>query len=77
MDFGGGEEKVRGFSVALNADKGCLKGVIGPGISSLEDSPTYLRLEEECSVLLFQSPALVSGIPPAQMCQELSLPRQR
>lgn len=72
-----GGKKVRGFSIALNADKSCLKGVIGPGISNFEDSLTYLRLEKECSVLLFQSPALVSGIPLAQMCQELSLPRQR
>lgn len=59
MDFGRWK-KVRGFSVALNADKGCLTGLIGPGASNLTDSLTYLRLGEECSVLLFQSPG--SGI---------------
>lgn len=69
-------KKFRGFSDALNADKGCFKWLTGSGTSNLTDSLTYLRLGEECSMLLFQSPALVSGIPPAQMCQELSLPRQ-
>lgn len=68
--------KFTGLSDALNADKGCLKLLIGPGTSNLTNFLTYLRLGEECSVLLFQSPALVSGIPPAQMCQELSLSRQ-
>lgn len=69
-------QKVRAFSVASNEDKGFLKGLVGLGVSNLSDPLTYLRPGEECSALLFQSLALVSGIPPAQMCQELSLPRQ-
>lgn len=75
----GNWKKVRGFSVTLNAGKKkkkCFKVLIGPGTSNVIDSLTYLRVGEECSVLLFLSLALASGIPPAQMCQELTLLRQ-
>lgn len=37
MNFGRWK-KVRGFSVAINADKACLRGLIGPGASNLTDS---------------------------------------